>query len=262
MARLWSSGFELNTITAGEEWDNSGSGNIVTDPVRSGTYAFRANVTAVSGSISVKQQYLASEATSRYFFRFYFRVSVLPSAEHRIAAWNDINSGISSPSVYVTIDDSGVLKLYDEDGQITGTTNLSIDTLYRIEVLIDTTPSGGADEIRALVDGTEFAGSATRNILGTNLPFWFIIGGNLNSEGHVATFFFDDVAINDSTGSFQNSYPGEGEIIHLRPNAAGDANQWRKANGDPGDSDNYTLVDEINPDDTTTKERTALTLNH
>ena len=254
MARLWASGFELNTATAGKEWSEGGSGGIVTDPVRSGTYAFKADVNAVSGVVSVKQQYLASEATSRNFFRFYFRVSVLPSAEHRIAAWNDSNSGISSPSVYVTIDNSGVLRLYDEDGQITGTTNLSIDTWYRIEVLIDTTPSGANDEIRARVDGVEFAGSAVRGISATNLPFWFIIGGNLASEGHVATFIFDDVAINDSTGSFQNAWPGEGEIIHLRPNAAGDNEAWNDGTGTT-----FAEVDEVTPDDNTThiEENTA-----
>jgi hypothetical protein len=65
-------------------------------------------------------------------------------------------------------------------------------------------------------------------------------------------WYFDDLAINDSNGSFQNSWPGDGAVIRLKPNAAGDASDW---------TNDYTAVDEVTPDEGTTLVASK-TLNH
>jgi hypothetical protein len=253
MARLWSSGFELNSTTNGVEWTgSSGSPTIQTSVVRSGTYALNIGSLQSTFSQFVRWQFLNTEAASNRYFRTYLRVATLPSAENSILLWNDSASVTGTPSVYVTIDNGGELRLYDEDGQITGTTTLSIDTWYRVEVHINTTPVGGSQVVEAMVDGVTFASSSTRNIASTNSPFSFWVGGNLLNEAQTTgTWYIDDVAVNSATGSFQNSWPGEGSIIHLKPNAAGDNNGFAKNGGGAGDSNNFNQVDELTPDDAT-----------
>lgn len=244
MARIVSLGSELNSATTAVEWHTAFSGTAVDgNGVRSGLSSLHITSLSSGTSKGLTHQFLSAEASSKTFIRFYLRLSILPSAENRICLFNDSNS-TSSPSVYVTVDSSGVIKLYDEDGQITGTTTLSTGVWYRVEVLIDTTTAGGSHEVRGRVDGVEFAGSSSRNIASTNLPFWVLMGGNLNSEANTSgDWFFDDVVINDNSGSFQNSYPGSGKIIHLKPNAAGDNSDW---------TNTYANVDEVTPDDAST----------
>jgi hypothetical protein len=237
MSRLWSSGFELNSTTNGVEWnDVSGSPTIQTTTVRSGTYALQIS-SLVSGTGKYVLYTLNDIGTQGpLFFRVYVRFATFPSAEN-------IFIGDDNLYFYLTIDNIGVVRLYDEDGQIgSGSSALSLNTWYRIEIQYDKTPVAGSHVIRAKIDGTEFAGSNTRNLAFS--IFGFMFGGNIGSEGNTTgNWFFDDIAINDSTGSFQNSYPGEGEIIHLRPNATGDNSAWTGDNTD---------IDEVTPDDATT----------
>ena len=236
MARLWSSGFELNGFL---DW-SAGNLTVQTSTVRSGTYA--AESVLVSGSArGVRHIFQSAPSNGPYYYRVYLRVATRPSAENRIIALTNADSLTASHIAWLTHDNSGVLKLYDEDGQITGTTTLSTGVWYRLEMQVDRTAAAGSQVVRALVDGTEFAGSATRSL---SAGIWVcVVGANLANEAQtVGSWFFDDVALNNSTGSFQNTYPGEGEIIHLRPNATGDNSDW---------TNDYTTIDEVTPNDAT-----------
>ena len=243
MARLWSSGFELNSTTANVEWTAAHSTpSIQTTTVRSGTYTLQITSLGSGTAIGLRYQFASAAGNGPYYFRTYFRVATLPSAENRIILLND-SADLTTPIVYITIDNSGVLRLYDEDGQITGTTTLSVDIWYNIEIKIDATPAAGSDVVEARVDeAAAFATSSARSLsAGIHT---LAVGGNLNSEAQTTgSWFFDDIAVNNSTGSFQNTYPGVGEIIHLRPNATGDNSAWTGTN---------TNIDEVTPDDATT----------
>src|SRR3990172_6946830 len=71
-------------------------------------------------------------------------------------------------------------------------------------------------------------------------------GGNRRSEAQTqGEWYFDDIAINSSTGSFQNSYPGAGRIVALRPNAAGDSADFARGGTDSGA--NWSQTDEVTP---------------
>ena len=248
MARIWSSGFELNSTDTNLDIESTSAFGLViqSSVVRSGTYAMQVVSLVAFDGQSMHYTYLASEATSKRYFRLYLRVATLPSAENRVVVFNDSSSSLASPSVYLTLDETGDLRLYDEDGQIGSESSaLSLDTWYRIEILVDTTTAAGSHEIRARIDGSEFAGSNTRDIISTNQPTTFAVGGNLAGENQTqGNWYIDDLAINDDTGSFQTSYPGDGAIIHLRPSATGDNSDWTGDNTD---------IDEVTPDDTTTK---------
>src|SRR3990167_2389639 len=75
MARLWGSGWELNTTTANVEWTSQSIGPQTTT-VRSGTYAFRAN--AAGAGRSATFQFKASNTADGFYFRFYLRIAAAP----------------------------------------------------------------------------------------------------------------------------------------------------------------------------------------
>jgi hypothetical protein len=68
--------------------------------------------------------------------------------------------------------------------------------------------------------------------------------------------YFDDIAINDEAGSFQNSFPGPGKTFLLEP--SGDNTlTWDRV---PTDTTNWDRVDDVpgTPDDSTTYIHTAV----
>ena len=249
MARLWSSGFELNSVTSGVEWTNSVSINptIQGTTVRSGTYA--AQITSLtSGDATGLYYYFNATGTNIAYSRFYLNVNAAPSADNLICLF-DSGAGVISTPGAIKLTSTRTLKLFDDAGNQVGSASsaLTADTWYRIEIGLDMSGDAGTHVLVAKIDGTTFA-STTTGSFGNNVSS-LCLGGNLLMEAQTTgNWFFDDVAINDSAGSFQNSYPGEGEIIHLRPNAVGDNSDWTPTAGD-----NYTNVDEVTPDDTTTR---------
>ena len=69
------------------------------------------------------------------------------------------------------------------------------------------------------------------------------VGGHRGESGTLAeSFFFDDIAVNDTTGSNDVSYPGDGRIVGLFPKAVG-TNTNMTAYPDSGE-DNYEDVDD------------------
>lgn len=263
MARLWSSGFELNTNTADVEWTNTNdSPTIQTTTVRSGTYA--GQVTSFTSAISKGwlYQFISAASTGPFFFRFYFRYATLASGENQICV---IGVGTSFPPnlvVKLSITTGGQLKLYNVTTQVgSNSSALSANTWYRIEIQYDASGAPTTHILRARLNGVEFAGATNLTIGGSGI-FDIALGGNLGSEINTAgNFFFDDIAINDNTGTVQNSYPGNGSIIHLLPDSAGDNNAWSTgAGGSAGAANNFTRVNEVTPDDATSYN-TSNTLN-
>lgn len=253
MARIFTSGFELNSLTAAMEWDAAVGATISSATVRSGTYAGRISSLVSGTNQRFRYQFKSVGSNGPFYFRFYLRVATRPSAENRIFALSSSATTGTSVDAYVTLDNTGALRLYDDDGVIgSASSALSNDTWYRIEIRFDRSGGAGATLIDARIDGTQFAASTTSTV--TSSIFHMYLGGNLNSEAQTTgDWFFDDVAINDNTGSFQTSYPGSGKIIHLRPSAAGDANTFAtQTGGTAGSGNNFTRVNETTPDDATT----------
>lgn len=259
MARLFSSGFELNSLTAAVEWDAAVGGTISSSTTRSGTYAGRISSLVSGTNQRFRYQFKSTASNGPFYFRFYLRIAALPSAENRIFVISSSSSVGTGTAVYLTIDNGGLMRLYDEDGQIgSASSALSTDTWYRIEVLFDKSPGAPNHIVTARIDGSNFASSTSRNVsVGVSHMY---LGGNLASETQTTgDWFFDDVAINDNTGSFQTSYPGSGKIIHLRPSAAGDSNGFStQVGGTAGSSNNFTRVNEVTPNDATSYNGSAV----
>lgn len=252
MARLWSSGFELNSSVGGIEISNVQSTPIVqASVVRSGTYAAEISSLGSGVVMSFSQQFVSPAATGPFYFRTYFRYATLPTADNGIIRLGGTATGTTRISVKLS--STGELKIFNGTSTQIGSSSaaLNSDTWYMVEILFDRSGGAGASIVELKIDGVSVASSSTETLSGNVLSF--AVGGNLVAEAQTTgQWFFDDEAINDTSGSLQNTWPGEGAILVARPNAAGDTNTWLKTAGGAGDTDNYQEVDEFPPDDATT----------
>lgn len=252
--RLFTSGFELNvginiTTDQDKEWHVDSTGQtIVTSPVRSGNYALKAR--GGDGTEQLYFQFLSANNNGPIFSRVYLRIESYPDVRTSIIETTAITG---STGAGIFLNDDGSLQLFDANGLIGSPSSpLSLNTWYMIETKVDRTGGTSRHIIEAKLDGVVFATSNTRNISSGVARIY--VGVNLENDGAATgVWYFDDVAVNDSSGSFENSYPGEGSVIALRPNAAGDSNSFAtQTGGTAGSSNNYTRVNEVSPDDATT----------
>lgn len=142
---------------------------------------------------------------------------------------------------------------HEDNAQIgSDSSALSIDTWYRIELKVDCTTISSTS-IEARIDGVAFASGTINLAAGVDQADFFGIH-QVAGFSHTGAYFWDDMAVNDDSGSFQNSWPGEGEIIHLRPNADGDNSGWTVILG----GSQSGALDEVTPDDATTYVQTTV----
>lgn len=209
---------------------------------RSGAYGARAVGTGTRGH---RHTLTVANSNAVYYMRIYFRAIAFPSAE---TTFFHIQDSGSSSRIWQTIDASGVITLKDEDGTIGSSSAIPLNTWVRIELYENLGGAGATDIITARIDGTDYATSSTRNITtGINA---IDLGANLKSEGVTGyDFLFDDIAINNTSGTLQNSWPDEGEIVYLRPQAEGTASMFATIVG--GAANNYSRINELSPDSAT-----------
>jgi hypothetical protein len=260
MARLFMSGFEVASFA---EWTASGGAvSIQSTTKRSGSNAMRVNGLSSGVESSCVAQQETNDATGDFRFRSFLRVTTLPSAETTILMMGPESRGDSSRHrLWVTMDASGVLRGYASTGggnvQLTGTTTISTGTWYRVGMRMYNTPAGGSQVGEVQLDGTTFATNSTLTYSGGFRGI--LLGGNIRTESVTGgDWFFDDVALNDGSGSFQTGWAGDGSIVTLFPSGAGDNNAWTRAGTDSGA--NWSQVDD-NPPNSTTDYVTSNTLD-
>ncbi|GAA1766259.1 hypothetical protein [Streptomonospora arabica] len=123
------------------------------------------------------------------------------------------------------------------------------DTWTRVEV----TREGDTGTLSVWYTDPESTGDADASITGTvdasTLTQWW-----LEHQASTGAILVDEWAIDDTAtpiGPVTNpDYPGEGTIVHLRPNAGGNSADWDvRVGGGGGAAGNYTRVDDLTPDD-------------
>src|SRR3990167_327626 len=234
MARRYSTGFELQSVTNGVEWDTTiGSPTINTTIKRSGSSSLRCNPTATTAYI--QHRYGTTFATSNVYVRFYLYITTSTNALDTICI---IRDGIFPTNICsIRLNSNRTLELWDDFASAqegSDSSVLNTGQWYNIEFYYNENTAA----LDARIDGVSFATGTTSAGLNNNQ----VQIGCITST--TADLYFDDIAINDSSGSNQTSWPGTGNIIHSHPNAAGDNN-----NASVGD---YTSVDDVTPDDATT----------
>lgn len=250
MARLWHTGFEWQSTTAAMEWQTTtGTVSISTSTVRSGAASLRCNPSAATGFIY--QRYRA-DATSIVYYRFYFYVATMPSANCQIFAHSDDLAAIG-PGIRLA-NDGTLTAVNTSASQIGGTTTVTTGNWYRVDFSYD----DDTNQVRWFLDGRDISGGsiAAGDLAGGGA---LVLGPSTASS--TIDIFFDDLAVNDGSTSSslgyqsQQSYPGPGKIIMLLPNGDGSDKQWQSSASSTQGTSTFGAVDEVTPNDATDYNR-------
>jgi hypothetical protein len=241
MGRLHSIGYELNSNVAGVEWSavNGTGATIQSTTVRGGSYAGKI-LNPATGVRTGWAHQITNTLPADFYCRLYLCIHTRPNVRTSIGMFHDSTSltADSAPRGGIELDTDGTLVLtsWQTGARVqigSASAVLALDTWYRIEMRQESAAAAGSNTLQARLDGTQFAGSTTQTV--TNDSDCFRIGANLKAETCTSgEWYFDDLAWNDSTGTDQNSWPGDGAIVHLHPDSTG----WQ-------------CVDEVTPDDAT-----------
>lgn len=133
----------------------------------------------------------------------------------------------------------------------TGTIPLLSSTWYVLEWHLKIDNSAGISEVK--VDGVADATTGSTDTQpGAETTFDNLY---LSSNAGSASTYFDDLALNDTSGGVDDSWCGDGKIILLTPNANGDSSDL--VGSDSDSTNNYLLVDDIPADSDTTYVQSA-----
>jgi hypothetical protein len=222
------------------EWETTtGTVSINTTTKRSGAASIRCNPTSGTGYI---QHRFRVDSTARVFLRAYVYVASMPTADTGILTYGD---GATGWRPEIRLRTNGTLQVWDTGTSAyvgTASSALSTGTWYRVE--LDYADSL-ADAVNAYLDGTEFTGGTAV----TDMNGGGVIRVGVQTSC-TADIYFDDIAVNDDTGTAQTGLPGAGSIVHMQPDSAGDNAAW-PVRGGTNSGANWSQVDEITPNDAT-----------
>lgn len=220
MSRLWTDGAEFDDVVA---WD-WGSISVNNTHARSGIYAYNAGATTA--------RKILTESTEYYI---------------RWGQWMGTNyadavgvGNTGSNMVWITYDVLERPQANTAAGVVATATRaraVSNWNLYELYVKI-----GGAGVGRIIlyqngIKEIDFTGIT--NATAATMNYLFVYG----FTNHNA--WYDDWAVNDTTGGADNTWCGDGHIERLTPNGNGDVNNWTNSAGNK--VNNYTYVDELPP---------------
>ena len=246
MGRLWTDNCGLQTNTAGIIW----TAIVTTAPsidtsIKRGTSPASYRINNSGALEGFRQAFTSSQGD--YYSRTYLQFNAWPTGSDRIILGFGLNG---SYKACLRVHTNGTVNFFNaEDNAQIGSSSsaLSLSTKYRVEMKSDsTTLSSTAVEVRLYTDAEPpvlvWSESGTIDITATPTNFrWAITQADATLDYSVM-----DLAINDTSGSVQNSWPGPENIFCLRPNGNGANSDWGGSDGNS--TDNYLLVNEIPPD--------------
>ena len=226
MASLWTDGAEFGDVLF---WDTPSTLATTTTNPRSGVYCY-----TMGGYVPIQKNI---PNLTEFYLRAAWRESGY-STDYRSPGW--MNGATELGSVRVNVS-THFVEIYTGTGTLvdTGTIALTAGTMYLIEVHVKIDDTVGAIDVK--IDGI-----ADASFAGDTKPGAATYDGIWWSGASTQTFQLDDLALNDTTGGVDDSWCGDGKVVILLPNAAGDVTQLT-----PSAGDNYAAVDDI-PHDTDT----------
>ena len=228
MARIFTEGFEtgdnlgFNPVTS--------SVTIISTNPRSGSYCAKFSAATSIGTIIIP-------ATGELYVRFGFMTGQNNKVDIRFAWMSD-----STVLGHLRVQNNGLvngINAYSSTSTLlaNGTINITANTWYLVEIYIKIgdNPNG---RVITKIDGItdiDFTGDTQPAAITTINRIDFKGQGGVGEEN-----YFDDIAINNTSGTSDNSWCGDGHIIALIPDSAGDVTQLIPSSG----SSNWSLVDE------------------
>lgn len=244
MARIFQSGFEWQLLAA--EFSVPGGGAIDTTIKNGGNASMSTSGSIAAGNFVGTGHGMTMAAD--VYGRVYIRINTLPADGGTSAAIVDLmTTGGAAQCFSIQMYNNGtnysMIVYYNGwAASMNGTFALDADTWYRLEFYYKTSGGAGADQIVIKIDGTTIAD--TGGVTLTNVPAYFQVGVyNGNAAAITSGVNFDDIAINTTAGTVNNSWCGDGKIVIAVPSAAGD---------NAPTAGTYASVNEIPASNTTT----------
>lgn len=260
MSRIYQNGAEWQTIN---EID-AVTGTIISTTQTTGNGSLASYL--MSGSLATGAQYgflaLISNDT-KVFFKADVYIDTLPATGDTLSIRPfDIRNPANNALLARTYiyNDSGTLKTYTQynnNATVSATASLGVgqDEWFRLEIGMNITPTNGSRTYEVRVNGN----TITRD---TNLSFTTtLLSGTstymINSTGSSQTVavYWDNLALNNGSGTYNNTWVGEEYIVGLVPAGAGDSNAttgtYANINEIPGTFTDTSSSDRIEIDDST-----------
>lgn len=243
MTRLFHTGWELGSLIPTFNKNNT-NGTIKTDIVRNGTYSFEATTSyGFDGPGSRDYGYQLASAIAEGYIRVPFYCTAIANTRKIVYFTDSADGNQCGLSVNST---TGKLQVQLGDGTVIATATdaltLNVWPLIDIHFLINNTTgvfdvkvNGGTSG-----QGLTFAGD-TQLTANANVGYVYLA----NNQGR-----YDDFAMNDTAGSLNNSWIGEGRSGVMVPSGAGTTTQLTRGGTDSGA--NWSQAEEIPTDDVTT----------
>jgi len=205
--------------------------SVYTSPVRSGVYCY--GVQAFAGPPAIK---LLPSHISEFYFRFCSYIDWV--GDEACALWYCNHGGTQVAKLL--LDTSGKLNFYVGDSLVsTGIYPFTDSYWHLIDMHIAIGTSGS---LQCKLDGVmdmQYFGDTRGNSQTEVDRIYFDSGFHL---GFYPTHYFDDIAMNDTSGSGDNIWCGDGHVELLKPNAEGDKLEWTPTSGS-----HFQCVDDFPP---------------
>jgi hypothetical protein len=262
-ARVYTNGFEWQSMTAGVEVTAVVLSPTIDTAIKHSGAASMEFAGTLSSGTTGGANYTGGVTGATLYARAYIYVDSIDSsvgadAGAYLAFYTSGGTDIAHALLW---NDSGTLTLtgeYNNGGSALGdyTTGLAFDTWHRVEIFYDSSPADGSEVFTIRIDGTTALTSSS--VTFTNKTVGRLDWGGYNATGGdiSGALYFDDIAVNTTSGSAQTSYPGEGNIVLALPNGDGDNRNCSNA------SENYVDVQEVPPSDTATAGTTMCQLDN
>lgn len=210
---------------------------------RTGTYSIRG--TQYDGSSYTFNQYV-SFALPLSFSEFFLQVCMYLTGTPEInnghfLRWKD-SSGNTLGGLHLN-PTTRLIEVYTGNfitKVVTGTQVLSVSTWHVIEVHVIIEDSGSISVRVGANSDSDFSGD-TKPGTGTSINSFDLAAPHLSSNVHA---YFDDIVFNDTTTSFNNSWPNGAKVFYCLPTADGTTKQWTPT---PAGLTHWTAIDEIPP---------------
>lgn len=236
MGRLRTIGFEAKALTGAglgnPFFEGSGSAGTTIDTAtkRSGNASAQCNSGAGNTTAFVKVELTAAEIATPtpIFARGYFFFDTLPSVTTRVLIFTNITS---SAACSARVTSAGKLQLWDDSSNTQvgsdSVTTLATGVWYRIEMSYAGGGTTFSSELR--LDGVTVASGS--GLSGLAISVSLLDFGWVTAPGAASICHVDDIAVNNNTGTVQNSFPGAGSVRLLIPVSDNSRTGWTAGAG-------------------------------
>lgn len=233
MARLVTSGAEIyvstTEVSSGPDGASVTGGTTNTRDTavkRTGSASFKLVTTAV-GSTGYNEWDHGVDTTC--WHRVYFRGST-PTSECSIIRVSD---SVNTAMAEVRLNTNGTIELWvwtggawAQQGSASAQALDNDTSFYMIQLKVTQSGTAGADEAELILENTTVA--LWTGTLTSTSNVRYLRAGWVTAPGAASlTCYLDDVAVNSTTGSDQNSWPNEGKVVLLKPISDSQDGSWR-----------------------------------